>query len=109
MSVVTINLTGVANAQRLTVGLFGVNNGTNTGDVGVRVGMVLGDITNDGAVNASDVSSVKAQSGQGVTGSNFRNDVTANGTITASDIGQVKAQSGVNLPPGPAEPALEQQ
>jgi len=42
---------------------------------------------------------VKAQSGQAVTGSNFRLDVTANGgSISASDIGLVKSKSGTQLP-----------
>jgi hypothetical protein len=63
----------VANAQRLTVALFGVDDGSSTGDIGVRVGMVLGDTTGNG-------------------------EVTANGTISSSDIGLVKAQSGNGLP-----------
>ena len=95
---VTISLTGVTNAQRLTVGLLEVNDGSKSGDVGVSVGVDLGDTTGDGAVNASDISQTKAQAGQAVTASNFRNDVTVTGTINASDIGLVKAHSGINLP-----------
>ncbi|MEP6808975.1 MAG: choice-of-anchor Q domain-containing protein, partial [Chthoniobacterales bacterium] len=103
-TVVTIGLSGVTNQQRLTVGLLGVNDGSNSGDVGVRVGMVLGDTTGNGAVASSDVSQTKTQSGQPVSTSNFRNDVNANGAITASDIAIVKAQSGQDLPPVPTEP-----
>ena len=108
-NVVTINLTGVANAQRLTVALFGVNNGTNTGDVGVRVGMLLGDITNDAAVNASDVSVVKSFAGQTTDLTNFRNDVNANGAINSSDISLVKSVSGSALPPSPTAPNPQNQ
>jgi hypothetical protein len=102
---ITINLTGVTNAQRLTVGIFGVSDGANTGDVGVRMGIALGDTTNNGMVNGSDISETKAQSGMPVTSSNFRNDVTANGVISSSDLGLVKAQAGVDLPPIAAGPS----
>ncbi|MGI8436352.1 MAG: Calx-beta domain-containing protein [Chthoniobacterales bacterium] len=106
---VTIDLAGVTNLQRLTVALLGVNDGSNSGDVGVRVGIVLGDTTGNGAVGSSDVSQAKAQSGQPVTTANFRNDVNVNGAITSSDIGLIKSQSGAVLPPVPAEPTREEQ
>ena len=41
--VVTINLTGVTDAQRLGVTLANVNDGTNTGDVLVPMGVLIGD------------------------------------------------------------------
>ncbi len=104
---VTINLSGVGNLQRLTVALSDVSDGANMGDVGVRVGLVLGDTTGNGAVGSSDVSQAKTQSGQPVTNSNFRNDVNVNGAISASDIGLIKSQSGQTLPPVPAEPDRE--
>ena len=43
-NIVTINLTGVSNAQRVTVMLSGVSDGTNTGDINVPMGMLIGDI-----------------------------------------------------------------
>ena len=49
-------------------------------------------------VNASDVSLTKAQAGQLVTGSDFREDVNENGTISAGDVGLVKANVGTALP-----------
>jgi CSLREA domain-containing protein len=106
---ITIHLTGVANAQRLTVALFGVSDGTQSGDVGLRVGIGLGDTTGNGAVNASDIAETKAQAGQPVSTANFRNDVTANGAINASDIGLVKAQSGIDLPPETGAPGVPEQ
>lgn len=96
---VTVNLTGVTNAQRITVTLFGASNGTNTGDLGVPMGVLVGDTTGNGTVNASDVGQTKSQSGQPVTASNFRTDVNVGGTINASDIGLVKSMAGTALPP----------
>ena len=45
---VTVNLTGVSNAQTITLTLSGVNDGATTGDVGVRMGVLLGDTTVNG-------------------------------------------------------------
>ncbi len=96
---VTINLSAVANAQRLGVTLVNVCNGTIAGDVLIPMGVLAGDTSGNAVTNGSDVSQTKAQSGQPVTGSNFREDVTANGTINGSDVSSVKAKSGTALPP----------
>ena len=96
---VTINLTGVANAQRITLALFDVNDGTHSGDVGVSMGVLVGDVNGNAVVNASDVSLTKSQVGVAVSGSNFREDVNANGVINAVDVAQVKANVGTALPP----------
>ena len=65
-----MNLTGVTNAQRITLALFDVSDSINSGDVGVRMGMLIGDTNGNGSVNAGDVSQTKGQSGLPVTGSN---------------------------------------
>jgi len=93
-----VNLTGVTNAQRITVTLLGVSNGVNTGDISVQMGVLVGDTNGNGTVNSSDVSQTKLQSGQAVTNSNFREDVNANGTINSSDVSLVKLRSGTALP-----------
>ena len=64
---VTVNLTGVVNAQRVEITLRSANNGTTSGDVGVQMGMLLGDTSGNASVNASDVSQTKARirSGRG--------------------------------------------
>jgi hypothetical protein len=98
---VTVNLTGVANVQRITVMLFDVNDGTHMGNVPVSMGVLIGDVNGNAAVNASDVTLTKAQVGQLVTGSNFREDVNADGSITAADAAQVTANVGTALPPPP--------
>ena len=99
--VVTINLTGVTDTQRLGVTLANVNDGTSTGDVLVPMGVLIGDSagTGNGSVNAGDVGFVKSVSGQTAGAGNFRADIAINGTINASDVGLVKANSGHLLPP----------
>jgi hypothetical protein len=98
-SQVTVNLTGVTNIQRITVLLSNVNDGTHNGDTSVTMGVLVGDVNGNAAVNASDVSLTKSQVGQAVSGSNFREDVNANGTISATDVAQVKFKVGTALPP----------
>jgi hypothetical protein len=96
---VTVNLTGIGNAQMITVTLIGLNDGINTGDVAVQMSVLPGDTTADGAVNSSDISEAKTQSGQVAAPSNFRTDVTTNGVINSSDISLAKSKSGSGLSP----------
>jgi N-acetylneuraminic acid mutarotase len=96
---VTVDLAGVINVQTITVTLFNVNDGTHVGNVPVSMGVLVGDTTANGVVNAGDVSQTKSQVGQPVSMSNFREDVNANGTISATDVAQVKANVGTALPP----------
>ena len=95
-----INLTGVTDLQRLTI--TGTNltatNGGVLASASLTVGFLIGDTTGNGSVNASDISQTKAQSGQGVTATNFKSDVNVNGVINASDISIVKSRSGAALP-----------
>ncbi len=102
---VTVPLTNVTNAQRITVTLFGVNDGTTTGSVTAPMAVLLGDTTADGTVNVNDINQTKALSGVGTSGSNFRNDANVNGAIDAPDISLVKSQSGNSLPTAPAQRA----
>jgi hypothetical protein len=93
-----INLSGVTNAQRLVVTITGVNDGTNIGDVSIPMGVLLGDTNGDGFVNSADIGQTKAQSGQPVGSSNFREDVNVDGFLNSADIGLVKSKSGTALP-----------
>ena len=95
---VTVNLTGVTNAQTITLTLSGVNDGVSAGDVAIPMAVLLGDTTGNGAINSSDISQIKSQSGQFATTANSRQDVTASGAINSSDISLVKAGSGTALP-----------
>ena len=97
-SVVTVDLSGVTNAQTITLTLFSVSDGTNTGDVAIRMSVLAGDTNANATVNSSDISQTKSQTGNSVGGSNFREDVTVNGEINSSDISVVKAHTGTGLP-----------
>jgi hypothetical protein len=97
-SQVTVNLTGVANAQNIFTTLFDVSDGTNSNDITIPVGLLLGDTTGNGTVNSSDISQTKGQSGTVVSSGNFRTDITVNGSINSSDISTVKSKSGTALP-----------
>jgi hypothetical protein len=95
----TVNLTGVANAQTLTVTLSGVTDEFSQvlPDTPVSVNMLIGDTSGNGVVNATDVAQTKGQVGQLVTSSNFRTDVNASGLINATDVAIVKAHSGGSI------------
>ena len=97
-NVVTLNLTGVANAQRLGIALSNVSDGVGLGSRMIPMGVLAGDTGGNGVVNATDVSQTKGQSGQAVTGANFREDVIVNGSINATDVSGVKSSSGTALP-----------
>jgi Dockerin type I domain len=95
-----VNLTGVTNAQTVTVTL---NNATDSSaqtlpDTLLNASFLLGDTSGNGTVSASDISQTKAQSGQSVIAANFREDLNANGAISATDIALVKSQSRTALP-----------
>jgi CSLREA domain-containing protein len=96
---VTVPLTNVSNAQKIVVTLSGASDGITTNNVPVTMGILIGDTTGNGTVNASDVSLTKLKSGQAVDASNFREDVTVSGSINASDVSSVKLKSGTALPP----------
>ena len=98
---ITVDLTGVADQQTITVTLNGV---TDVFDqvlppVEVRMSVLVGDTSGNGTVNGTDVSQTKFQSGHPVTEANFREDVVVSGSINSTDVGQVKSKSGNGLPP----------
>ena len=93
---VQVTLTGIAENSRATISVSGVN-GSGTG--AVSMGFLVGDVNNTRSVNSSDISGVKARSGQTTTTANFQFDVNASGAINSSDISAVKARSGSALVP----------
>ena len=94
----TVDLTGVTNAQRITVTLLGASNGTATNDISVPMGVLVGDSNASGVVNAGDVSQTKSRAGQTLASTNFRSDLNANGGINATDTSIVKSYLGTGLP-----------
>jgi hypothetical protein len=99
---VTVNLTGVANVQYLTVLLNNVADSENNAvNVSVTMGMLLGDVTGNGIVSNGDVSLIQGQVAQTVTSSNFREDVNANGILSNGDVSLTQAKVGQTLSPLP--------
>jgi subtilisin-like proprotein convertase family protein len=97
-NVVTINLTGVTNAQTIIVKLSNVSDGTNVGDLFIPMGVLQGDTSGNGSVTSTDVTQVRSQSGQSVNSGNFREDVIVTGGISGTDVSAVKLKSGTALP-----------
>ena len=97
-NIVTVNLTGVTNAQTITVTLSGVSDGTNTSDVEAAMSVLIGDTNADGFVDAIDASQTKSKAGNAVTALNCREDVNVDGSIDAIDVSLVKSKSGTALP-----------
>jgi hypothetical protein len=95
-----VNLSGVANAQTVTITLTNVYDsaGNSSQAVSVQVGFLIGDVNANRVVNASDIGVIKSQSGNAVTAANFRDDVTADGSLNATDISLTKSRSGTGLP-----------
>ena len=94
---VVVTLTGIPDNTRVTVSLTGVN--ASATPFAASLGFLIGDVNNTRSVNSSDISGVKARSGQTTNASNFMFDVNASGTVNSSDISAVKARSGVTLAP----------
>jgi hypothetical protein len=96
----TVNLSGVTNAQVLTVNLSGVTDEFSQvlPDSTVQLRILIGDVNSNGTVNSSDVAQAKAQIGQPLDSTNFRSDVNANGSINATDVSLIKANVGTGLP-----------
>jgi hypothetical protein len=93
----TIDLAAVANAQRLELTLF-VSDGATTNHVVIPMGMLAGDASGDGKVNAGDALQTRSRAGQDINQITFRSDVTVDGTITSGDALVVKNRSGTSIP-----------
>ncbi len=91
----SVTMSGVVDNSRVTITIGGVN-GTVSGTA--SIGFLVGDTNNSRSVNSSDISGVKARSGQTTDATNFKFDVNATGSINSSDISAVKARSGLVLP-----------
>lgn len=94
---VQVKLINVADNQRADVVLSGVN-GSGV-SVTARLGFLVGDVNNSKAVSASDISALKARSGQATSNQNFLFDLNTSGTISPQDVSTAKARSGLVLPP----------
>jgi hypothetical protein len=95
-----VNLSGVSNAQRITVSLSNVidSAGNQIASVSQAMGVLLGDVNASGRVDAADVSLVRQQTLESVNISNFRADVNASGRIDAADVSIARQQTLTSLP-----------
>jgi hypothetical protein len=89
-----VDLTNVSNQQVLTLS----TSGGTVSPVTVPIGFLVGDTNGNRAVNSTDVSQTKLQSGIAVSVANFREDVSVSGDINSSDVSLVKLRSGTALP-----------
>ena len=96
---VFINLTGVANAQRIAISMT-INDGVNTGPVVVPMGLLLGDVNSSGRVDGTDVSLVRQENFQPLTQDppTFREDIDASGRVDGTDVSIARQQSFTILP-----------
>jgi hypothetical protein len=95
-----VNLTGITNAQHIFVTLRGVTDsaGNYSDAISAPMSVLLGDVNGSGRVDAADVSSVRQQTLQTITSSNFRNDLNASGRIDAADVSIARQQTLTSLP-----------
>jgi len=93
-SEMTVALTGVTNQQYVTVAVSGVSStdGGAGGSGSIRIGFLLGDVSQNRVVSLSDLAQVNAQVAQPVTAGNFMKDVNASGTLTVADKGITNTQ-----------------
>ena len=99
-NVMIVNLTGVADVQKLTVTLSGVTDSFAQvlPSTAVSLNLLIGDVNATKSVGASDIGLVKSVSGATTNAANFKSHIAVNGSIGASDIGLVKSRSGTSVP-----------
>ncbi len=98
-NVITLDLAGVDNAQRIAVTLTGVNTGIPASDIVIPMGILLGDSNGDGGVNSADATQTRTRSGSAADATTFRSDYNLDGTVNGGDVFIARARSGTSLPP----------
>ena len=96
----TVNLTGVGNAQTITLNLSNVTDEFSQvlADTAVNVSFLLGDTNGDRVVNAGDALQTRNRAGQATDSTNFRSDVNLDGFVNSGDTVIVRARSGDAVP-----------
>jgi hypothetical protein len=96
----TVNLTGVADIQQITVTATNVtgSGGQLLGSAAVSLNLLAGDAIASKLVDRSDVNLVKDQVGAPVSAADFREDLDVNGRITHGDVAIAKTDLGHSLP-----------
>ena len=98
-----VNLSGVTNAQYITISLTNVfdSAGNSSSLISVPMGVLLGDVDASGRVDSTDVFNVRQVSLQNANSSNFRNDLDESGRIDSNDVFTDRQQSLTSLPTPP--------
>jgi hypothetical protein len=85
-SAVTVDVNVVPNAQRLMVTLIGVNDGANTNDVAIPMGVLLADVDASHRVDSGDVFLTRTNTFQTLSLTNFQDDIDLSGRIDSGDV-----------------------
>src|SRR4029077_13606151 len=96
-----VNLTGVCNAQYVTVTLTNVNDSAGNHSDNVSspaMGFLIGDVNSSGRVDSADVSLVRQETLQPIDMSTFPEDINASGRIDAADVSIASQQTLTSLP-----------
>ncbi len=97
---VVVPLANVADRNYTTVTLTNVASASATGGTAsVRIGLLVGDVNQNGVVLVSDLALVNTQLSQLTTAANYLKDVNASGTISVADKGLTNANLSQGLPP----------
>jgi len=99
----TVNLTGVANQQYISVTLHSVHD--VVGDIGdvasPQLGILIGDVDATGRVDGNDVSTVQSHTRQTANSTNFRDDIDTTGQIDGNDVSTTQSHTRTGLPSSP--------
>jgi hypothetical protein len=95
---VTVNCTGVPNAQRIAINLLGVNDGNNVGNVSIPMDVLLGDVNLSRRTDAGDVTQVRNRTVSIPDATTFRYDVNASGRTDAGDVTTTRNATVTVLP-----------
>jgi hypothetical protein len=97
---VTVNLTGVGNAQKIIVTLSNVTDayGRALASAKVPIGILLADVDGNQIVDNKDVNNVSGKVAASASLTNFRDDVNVDGSITQTDVSITQNQVGTSIP-----------
>lgn len=92
----TVNLTGVADAQQVTIELSDVTDAAlqTLPNSAFVFDALIGDTNGDGFVNSADALQTRSRSGQAADGNNFRSDVNISGSVNSGDTTIVRSRAG---------------
>ncbi len=92
----TVPLTGVTDAEVLTLTVSNLNG--QTASASINLGFLVGDLNADRITDTTDYNLARGMSGQTVGGGNFTVDVNLDGSINVGDSVIVRAKSGHSIP-----------